>query len=66
MKGSNIETLMKTAENRRAHIPRQERPHLAQEFEDRGATDDADSISYYLKPHARLCAKGEVSEGFTR
>jgi hypothetical protein len=61
MRSSNIDTVMKTAEHRQAHIARRERPHLAQEYEDRGATADADSITYYLTPHARMCAKGEVS-----
>jgi hypothetical protein len=52
---------MQVAEAGAAHIPRQERPHLAQEYRDRKAYEDADSITVYLLPHARMCAKGEMT-----
>lgn len=57
---SILEPVMKSAENRQAHIARTPRPHLAQEFEDRGGRDHAEAVCLKLLPDARRCAKGEV------
>lgn len=57
---SVLEPVMKSAENRQKHIARTPRPHLAQEYEDRGARDDAEAACHKLLPDARRCAKGEV------
>lgn len=65
-RASHVEHAMKTAETRQAHIPREEQPHLAQEYEDRKAHDDADSITSPLLPHARMCAKGETTLEYRR
>lgn len=61
-----VDAVMQRAETRQKHIARQERPHLAQEYEDRAAIDDAEDICFKLMPHPRMCAKGEVSPGFVR
>lgn len=46
------------------HRPHIERPHIAQEFRDKGAEDDSENICLKLLPHARTCARGEVSAAF--
>lgn len=58
---SVIDVAMKSAEHREKHIPRTPRPHLAQEFRERGQLDHAESITYFLMPHARMCAEGKTS-----
>lgn len=54
---------MKGRENTVKHIARVTRPHLAQEYKDRGKEDEAESITRQLTEHARLCARGEVRPG---
>lgn len=65
-KRSHVEQAMQAAEAGAAHIPRQERPHLAQEYRDRKAYEDADSITVHLLPHARMCARGETTLEYRR
>jgi hypothetical protein len=42
------------------HTTQMPRPHLAQEFQDKGKVTDAENICVKLLPRARACAKGEV------
>lgn len=64
-KGSLLETEMQGAEERK-HSAIVSRPHVAQEFRERGQFEHAESVCYTLTRKARMCAKGEVSQRYAR
>lgn len=59
-RAGNLENIMKGREQGVRHIARVPRPHLAQELRERGQEEYADSLTYMLTPHARMCARGEA------
>lgn len=64
-KGSSLEGEMQSAELRK-HLALIARPHVAQEYRERGQYEHAESVCYMLTPHARMCAKGEVTQAYAR
>lgn len=63
-RNSVLEDSMRAAEKGMQFKARKIRPHLAQEYRESEKTEDVESITFGLLPHARMCARGEVSPDY--